>query len=110
MVRLATQLFPKQLVSADTIYKALITGCALTGPNGCAAASEGDGPLDIDAKVQALLKTAYDATKLNASVPLTSGDIRSERYVLMLFNLLTDSALQLSCSPRCMCHRSGTTS
>ncbi|RPD70275.1 alpha/beta-hydrolase [Lentinus tigrinus ALCF2SS1-7] len=68
--------FRSQLISADTIYKALITGCALSGPSGCAAASEGDGPLDIDAKFQALLKTAYDAAKLNASVPLTSGEIR----------------------------------
>ncbi|RPD70273.1 alpha/beta-hydrolase [Lentinus tigrinus ALCF2SS1-7] len=68
--------FSSQLVSADTIYKALITGCALTGPSGCAAASEGDGPLDIDAKFQSLLKTAYDAAKRNASVSLTSGEIR----------------------------------
>ena len=66
------------IVSTDTIYKALITGCALSGPSGCAIASEGDGPLDIDAKVQKLLNTAYNATKLNASVPITSGDIRRE--------------------------------
>ena len=66
------------IVSTDTIYKGLITGCALTGPSGCAIASEGDGPLDIDAKVQKLLNTAYNATKLNASVPITSGDIRRE--------------------------------
>ncbi|RPD63505.1 alpha/beta-hydrolase [Lentinus tigrinus ALCF2SS1-6] len=72
--------FRSQLISADTIYKALITGCALSGPSGCAAASEGDGPLDIDAKVQALLKIAYDATKLNASVPITSGNIRVELF------------------------------
>ena len=64
------------ILSTDTIYKALITGCALTGPSGCAVASVGDGPLDIDAKVQKLLNTAYNATKLNASVPITSGDIR----------------------------------
>ncbi|KAI0718813.1 hypothetical protein C8T65DRAFT_706716 [Cerioporus squamosus] len=62
--------FSNQLVSVDTIYKALITGCALTGPAGCAAASEGDGPLDIDAKV-------------NASVPITSGNIRAHLYVEM---------------------------
>ncbi|KAI0689850.1 alpha/beta-hydrolase [Cerioporus squamosus] len=72
--------FSNQIVSADTIYKALITGCALTGPAGCAAASEGDGPLDIDAKVQTLLKTAHDATKANASVPITSGDIRTQLF------------------------------
>ncbi|TFK83374.1 alpha/beta-hydrolase [Polyporus arcularius HHB13444] len=72
--------FSSQLVSVDTIYKALITGCALTGPSGCAAASKGDGPLDIDAKFQALLKTAYDATKANASVPITSGQLRVELF------------------------------
>ena len=66
------------IVSTDTIYKGLITGCALTGPRGCAIASEADGPLDIDAKVQKLLNTAYNATKLNVSVPITSGDIRRE--------------------------------
>ncbi|KAI0689861.1 alpha/beta-hydrolase [Cerioporus squamosus] len=75
--------FSNQLVSVDTIYKALITGCALTGPAGCAAASEGDGPLDIDAKVQALLNAAYNATKVNASVPITSGNIRAHLYVEM---------------------------
>ncbi len=72
------QTFSSQLVSADTIYQALITGCALSGPSGCAAASEGDGPLDIDAKVQALLNTAHNAAKANASVPLTSGELRGE--------------------------------
>ena len=56
----------------------MITGCALTGPSGCAAALEGDGPLDIDAKIQGLLKTAYGATKVNRSAPLTSGQIRCE--------------------------------
>ncbi|RPD63522.1 alpha/beta-hydrolase [Lentinus tigrinus ALCF2SS1-6] len=77
---IATQAFPGSLISTDTIYKALITGCALTGPSGCAIASEGDGPLDIDAKIQALLMAAYDATKLNASIPLTSGDIRIQLF------------------------------
>ncbi len=71
-----------QLVSADNIYKALLTGCALTGPRGCAAASEGDGPLEINAKVQTLLTAAYDATKVNASVPVTSGNIRCERRMI----------------------------
>ncbi len=75
---LRIQHFLQYLVSVDTIYKALITGCALAGPAGCAAASEGDGPLDVDAKIQALLKTAYDAAHVNPSAPLTSGQIRSE--------------------------------
>ncbi|KAI0807372.1 TAP-like protein-domain-containing protein [Fomes fomentarius] len=73
----------QQLVSADTIYKAFITGCALTGPKGCAAASEGNGPLEIDAKVQALIKAASDATRANPSVPLTLGQLRSQLYNAM---------------------------
>ncbi|RDX45302.1 alpha/beta-hydrolase [Lentinus brumalis] len=72
--------FLHYLVSADTIYKALITGCALAGPAGCAAASEGDGPLDVDAKIQALLKSAYDAAHVNPSAPLTSGQIRTDLF------------------------------
>ena len=70
------------MVSTDTIYKALVTGCALAGPAGCAPASNGDSPDDVDAKVQALLKAAYDAKKVNASVPLTSGHIRCELSAL----------------------------
>ncbi|TFK83378.1 alpha/beta-hydrolase [Polyporus arcularius HHB13444] len=78
--------FSSQRVFSDTVYKALITGCALTGPSGCAAASEGDGPLDIDAKFQALLQHAYDATKVNSSVPLTPGDIRLALWGEMYFS------------------------
>ncbi|KAI0806610.1 alpha/beta-hydrolase [Fomes fomentarius] len=66
----------QQYESADTTYKGLITGCALAGPQGCPAASEGDGPLDIDSKFQALINAAHDATQKNTSVPLTSGHIR----------------------------------
>ncbi len=86
-------------MSADTIYKALLTGCALTGPSGCAATSEGDGPLDIDTKVQALLKSAYDATKDNSSVPMTPGDIRCEPLRYESSMILSDSShFNLSCS------------
>ena len=81
------------ILSTDTIYKALITGCALSGPSGCAIASDGDGPLDIDAKVQKLLNTAYNATKLNASVPITSGDIRRKWYAMTSAIHSTDPAL-----------------
>ena len=66
-------------MDSETVYEALITGCALSGPAGCAAASEGDGPLDIDAKVQGLLNAAYNATNAhNGSASLTSGQIRRE--------------------------------
>ncbi|KAI0709118.1 hypothetical protein C8Q76DRAFT_742305 [Earliella scabrosa] len=67
----------QQYESADANYKGFITGCALAGPEGCAIASEGDGPLEINAKVQSLLKAAYHATRANASFPLTSGLIRA---------------------------------
>ncbi|RDX49113.1 alpha/beta-hydrolase [Lentinus brumalis] len=92
--------FSSQRVSADTIYKALLTGCALTGPSGCAATSEGDGPLDIDTKVQALLKSAYDATKDNSSVPMTPGDIRLALWGEMYFpvdwsNFVNEEYLQI---------------
>ncbi|KAH9889039.1 alpha/beta-hydrolase [Cubamyces lactineus] len=79
--------FLHYLVSVDTIYEALITGCALAGPAGCAAASTGDGPLDVDAKIQALLKAAYSAAKANSSAPLTSGQIRTDFF----FDIYTPS-------------------
>ncbi|KAI0746904.1 TAP-like protein-domain-containing protein [Daedaleopsis nitida] len=66
----------EQYESADDVYKGMVTGCALTGPQNCAAASEGDGPLEVDAKFQALITAAHDATRKNASVPLTSAAIR----------------------------------
>ncbi|RPD55420.1 hypothetical protein L226DRAFT_574604 [Lentinus tigrinus ALCF2SS1-7] len=49
------------------------------------AASEGDGPLDIDAKFQALIKAAHDATLANASVPLTSGQFRGQPVTAVFF-------------------------
>ncbi|KAI0723376.1 alpha/beta-hydrolase [Earliella scabrosa] len=64
-------------MDADRVYEGFITACALAGPEGCAIASEGDGPLQIDAKWQALLNTAYDLARANTSFPLTSGVIRS---------------------------------
>ncbi|RPD63529.1 alpha/beta-hydrolase [Lentinus tigrinus ALCF2SS1-6] len=75
--------FSHQFASSDNVYKGLLTGCALAGPSGCPAASEGDGPLDIDAKVQELIKAAHDATLVNASVPLTSGQFRVEFFAEM---------------------------
>ncbi|KAI0712702.1 hypothetical protein C8T65DRAFT_739278 [Cerioporus squamosus] len=74
---------PHQFVLADTVYKGLITGCALAGPAGCAAASEGDGPGDIDAKIQHLLQALYDASMNHASPPMTSGQLRSTLYSLV---------------------------
>ncbi|RPD63528.1 hypothetical protein L227DRAFT_651139 [Lentinus tigrinus ALCF2SS1-6] len=74
-----------QLVSADTVYKGMITGCALAGPSGCPAASEGDGPLDIDAKFQALIQAAHDAAQVNSSIPLTAGQLHSLLRIQMYF-------------------------
>ncbi|KAI0807357.1 alpha/beta-hydrolase [Fomes fomentarius] len=62
--------------AADTVYSGMITGCALAGPKGCVVAEEGDGPLEINTKFQALLEAAYQATLKNASAPISSGLIR----------------------------------
>ena len=93
------------------IYEALVTGCALAGPAGCAAASNGDSPDDIDVKFQALLKAAYDAKKVNASVPLTSGEIRGELSALAprIMNG-TDRFTQRNSVARCTRPRTGHTS
>ena len=74
------QHWSNQLVDADSAYKALITGCALTGPAGCGMASQNDGPLDVDAAVQDILTAAHDAVQRSqdASDLLTSGQIRSK--------------------------------
>ncbi|KAI0709174.1 Alpha/Beta hydrolase protein [Earliella scabrosa] len=72
-------------VSDDDVYKALITACALSGPAGCAIASEGDSPLNIDAKVKALLQAAYDTPSVDPSFPLTSGNIRSFIFGTLYF-------------------------
>lgn len=53
--------------------------------------------MDIDAKFQALINAAHDATRKNTSVPLTSGQIRCE-YLLtmwtihMILSLTSDTA------------------
>ncbi|RPD63519.1 alpha/beta-hydrolase [Lentinus tigrinus ALCF2SS1-6] len=72
-----------QFVVSDTVYRGLITGCALAGPDGCAAASEGDSPSDIDTKIQRLLKALYDASKGDGSPPMTSGQLRNSLFALM---------------------------
>lgn len=73
-------------VSADDVYKGFITACALSGPAGCAIAAEGDGPLDIDVKIKALIQAAYDATNADPSFPLSSGEIRCEYEVQCQYN------------------------
>ncbi|RPD63532.1 alpha/beta-hydrolase, partial [Lentinus tigrinus ALCF2SS1-6] len=93
--------FTDALVSADAVYKGLITGCALAGPAGCAAAAEGDGPLDVDAKFQALIKAAHDATARasNASsVPLSSGQIRVQLYNAMYTPAGWDGFMKANCT------------
>ena len=92
---------PHQLVFSDAVYQGLVTGCALAGPAGCAAASENDGPGDIDAKIQLLLQALYDAEKTSsgASPPMTSGQLRSEYYVVALLVAL-EAARGLTASAR----------
>ncbi|RPD70207.1 alpha/beta-hydrolase [Lentinus tigrinus ALCF2SS1-7] len=66
-----------QLSDADRVYEALFTGCALAGPEGCSIASASQTPLDVNEDIQALLQAAHDAARENASVPTTSGQVRS---------------------------------
>ncbi|TBU24261.1 hypothetical protein BD311DRAFT_810143 [Dichomitus squalens] len=60
--------WPAQLTSSDDAYKGFFTGCALTG----------DGPLDVNAHAQDLLNAAHSAETANASVPITSGIVRTQ--------------------------------
>ncbi|KAI0709137.1 hypothetical protein C8Q76DRAFT_799168 [Earliella scabrosa] len=78
-------------VSADDVYKGFITACALSGPAGCAIAAEGDGPLDIDVKIKALIQAAYDATNADPSFPLSSGEIRYRVFATLYFPSLWDT-------------------
>ena len=75
--------WPSQLTSSDDAYRGLVTACALAGPEGCAFASAGDSPLDVDSRVQTMLKAAHDAQRANASVPVTSGQLRSKHDSLL---------------------------
>ncbi|KAJ8481327.1 hypothetical protein ONZ51_g6079 [Trametes cubensis] len=77
--------WPKLLVDADKVYDAFVTGCALSGPDGCAIATEGQSPADVDATIQGLIKRAHDAARKNSSIPVTSTDIRLELFGAMYF-------------------------
>ena len=62
---------------ADDVYKGFVTGCALSGPDGCAISTQrNQTPNDVNDIVQGLIKTAHDATLTKPSVMLTSGQIR----------------------------------
>ncbi len=63
-------------MDADQAYNAFVTGCALAGPGVCPLASTGQSPLDVHENIQALLKTAHDAFRMDPSVPVTSGQLR----------------------------------
>ncbi|KAI9058621.1 hypothetical protein FKP32DRAFT_1680355 [Trametes sanguinea] len=73
-----TSVWIKQTADTGKVYEGLITGCALARPGGCAIADQGDSAADIDSAIQALLQKAHDATRKNASVPVTSADILSQ--------------------------------
>ncbi|KAI0331372.1 alpha/beta-hydrolase [Cubamyces sp. BRFM 1775] len=72
----STTLWPKQLVDADKVYDAFVTGCALSGPNGCAIATQGQTPAEVDANVQTLLQLAHNAALINSSILTTTTQIR----------------------------------
>ncbi|KAH9851187.1 TAP-like protein-domain-containing protein [Lenzites betulinus] len=66
-----------ELADSDKVYGAFLTGCALSGPEGCPIATAGNQTAaDIDAVVQALIVQAHDVARKNPSVPVTSADIR----------------------------------
>ncbi|KAH9915959.1 alpha/beta-hydrolase [Epithele typhae] len=74
-----------QLVDVDSAYTAFLAGCALAGPAACSIAPHvNSSASDIDGAVNALLQAAHDAERANASVPVTSGDIRMELYGTLL--------------------------
>ncbi|KAI0685531.1 Alpha/Beta hydrolase protein [Cerioporus squamosus] len=72
-----------QLADADRVYEAFFTGCALSGPSGCPITTTGQTPLDVNDGIQALLQAAHDAFRANASVPVTSGQIRALLRTIM---------------------------
>ncbi|KAI8974213.1 TAP-like protein-domain-containing protein [Trametes punicea] len=67
-----------QLADADKVYQGFVTGCALSGPSGCAIATEGQSAADVDADIQTLLQEAHDAARRNSSVPVTSAEVREQ--------------------------------
>ncbi|KAH9892884.1 alpha/beta-hydrolase [Cubamyces lactineus] len=73
-----TTFWPKQLMDADRVYDACVTGCALAGPHGCSIATQGQTPVEVDADIQALLQRAHGAARKNSSVPVTSADVRAQ--------------------------------
>ncbi|KAI0369592.1 alpha/beta-hydrolase [Pilatotrama ljubarskyi] len=77
--------WPQMLADADKVYQGFVTGCALAGPSGCAIAQANQSAADVDATIQALLKRAHDAARVNSSVPVTSADIRSALFGAMYF-------------------------
>ncbi|TBU24263.1 TAP-like protein-domain-containing protein [Dichomitus squalens] len=81
--------WPSQLTSSDDVYKGVVTACALAGPEGCAFASVGDGPLDVHDRVQVMLKAAHDAQRANASVPLTSGQLRTQAFWPSMYSMIS---------------------
>ncbi|KAH9886642.1 Alpha/Beta hydrolase protein [Cubamyces lactineus] len=87
-INLATKEVPffwtgNQLQDADKVFDGFVTGCALSGPTGCAIASEGATPSDVNNAIQTLLQSAHDAALQNSSVPVQSGLIRAAIYSAM---------------------------
>ncbi|KAM5539519.1 hypothetical protein V8D89_006791 [Ganoderma adspersum] len=72
--------WPAQLPNSDDVYKGLITGCALAGPDGCALASAGDGPLDVNDHIQDIINAAHSAEAADPSSPITPGIVRTQMF------------------------------
>ncbi|KAI0769266.1 hypothetical protein BD413DRAFT_613824 [Trametes elegans] len=77
--------YESQLIDSDKVYAAMVTGCALSGPKGCAVASNGSSSADVDNTFQSLLRLSHDNERVNPNVQARSGLIRD----LLLKNLYT---------------------
>ncbi|OSD00759.1 hypothetical protein PYCCODRAFT_660903 [Trametes coccinea BRFM310] len=73
-----TSVWKKQTADTEKVYEGPITGCALAGPQGCSVAQRHDSAADVDAAIQILLQKAYNATRKNTFVPVTSADVLSQ--------------------------------
>ncbi|KAI1791399.1 TAP-like protein-domain-containing protein [Ganoderma leucocontextum] len=72
--------WPAQLLNSDDVYKGLITACALAGPDGCTLTSTGDGPLDVNNRIQDIIDVAHSAEATNSSSSITPGIVRTQLF------------------------------
>ncbi|PIL25655.1 hypothetical protein GSI_11405 [Ganoderma sinense ZZ0214-1] len=65
------------ITDADKVYEGFVTGCALSGSQGCPIASNASSVEEVDKNIQSLLQAAHDAARKDPSVAVSSSDIRS---------------------------------